>query len=76
MWGMPPLPTNLRTQLEKATIAARDTAESAARAALITLAIERETPFTSMPEDQRRLRRGLRAKARQLGGGAHESRKK
>ena len=36
------------------------------------LAVERPEPFASMSEDQRRLRRGLRAKARQLGGGNRE----
>ena len=66
---MPPLPSDLRSTLEHAIIAARDTAETAARAALIPLAVERPEPFASMSEDQRQLRRGLRAKARQLGGG-------
>jgi len=66
---MSPLPSNLRNQLEKAVVRARDVAEEAARAALITLAVERNAPFASMSEDQRRLRRALRAKARQLGGG-------
>ncbi len=69
---MPPLPTDLRTHLERTVIAARDTAETAARASLIALAVERDAPFASMPEEQRRLRRGLRAKARQLGGGKQE----
>ena len=69
---MPPLPTDLRTHLERTVIAARDVAETAARASLIALAVERDAPFASMPEEQRRLRRGLRAKARQLGGGKQE----
>jgi hypothetical protein len=66
---MPPLPTDLRSHLERTVIAARDTAETAARASLIALAVERDAPFASMSDGQRRLRRGLRAKARQLGGG-------
>ncbi|NUQ36641.1 MAG: hypothetical protein HUU23_02365, partial [Caldilineales bacterium] len=66
---MPPLPSDLRTQLERTVIAARDAAETAARASLIALAVERDAPFTSMSEEQRRLRRGLRAKARRLGEG-------
>ena len=66
---MPPLPSDLRSNLERTVVAARDTAEAAASASLIALAVEREAPFPSMSEEQRRLRRGLRAKARQLGGG-------
>ncbi len=66
---MPPLPSDLRSQLERTVIAARDVAETAARASLIALAVERDAPVASMSEAQRRLRRGLRAKARQLGGG-------
>ena len=67
---MPPLPSKLRNQLEKAVVRARDAAEEAAGAALTTLAVERNAPFPSMSEDQRRLRHALRAKARQLGGGS------
>ena len=66
---MPPLLTDVRSNLDKAIICARDAAENAARAALATLAVERDAPFASMTEDQRRLRRALRAKARQLGSG-------
>ncbi len=66
---MAPLPSDLRSQLEKTVIAARDQAENAARATLTTLAVERAEPFTTMNEAQRRLRRALRAKARQLGEG-------
>ena len=66
---MPPLPSDLRKTLENTIVAARDTAEAAARAALITLAVERAEPFATMSEDQRGRRRALRAKARQLGGG-------
>jgi hypothetical protein len=61
------LPTDLRKTLENAIIAARRAAEEAARAALTTLAVARSEPFATMDEPQRQLRRGLRAKARQLG---------
>jgi len=66
---MPPLPSDLRKTLENTIVAARDTAEAAARAVLTTLAVERPEPFATMKEDQKSLRRALRAKARQLGGG-------
>lgn len=65
---MPALPDTLRTQLEKTVISARDAAEDAARAALERLAVARPEPFSGMDEDQRVLRRALRAKAAQLGG--------
>ncbi|HHY55159.1 MAG TPA: N-6 DNA methylase [Chloroflexi bacterium] len=66
---MPPLPTDLRSQLESTVIAARTVAEEAAAAALTTLAVSRDDPFPAMNEEQRRLRRALRARARQLGAG-------
>jgi len=66
---MAPLPSDLRSQLEKTVITARDQSEAAARATLTTLAVERTEAFTTMSEAQRRLRRALRAKARQLGEG-------
>ena len=64
---MPPLPSDLRKTLENAIVAARRVAEEAARASLTTLAVARPEPFATMDEAQRSLRRGLRAKARQLG---------
>ncbi|MDI9548462.1 MAG: SAM-dependent DNA methyltransferase, partial [Chloroflexota bacterium] len=67
---MPPLQPDLRKQLENTVIAARDAAEAAASAALVTLAVERSEPFPSLSEDQRSLRRALRAVARQLGEGS------
>ena len=63
------LPSNLRSDLERAVIVARDTAEAAARAVLVTLAVERPEAYPTMNEEQKVLRRALRAKARQLGGG-------
>jgi len=58
---MPALTANLRAELERAVIAARDHAESAARTALGTLDVERAEPFPTMNEDQKRLRRAPRA---------------
>jgi hypothetical protein len=52
---MPPLPSDLRSHLER-TVAARDTAETAAHASLIALAVARDAPFPAMPDAQRRLR--------------------
>lgn len=67
---MPALPRELRKSLESTVIAARNAGEDAARAALSTLAVDRDRPFEGMSEDQRGLRRVLRAKERQLG--SHE----
>src|SRR5260370_35834426 len=67
---MSPLPTELRSLLERAIIKARDVAEEAALAALNTLAVMRDEPFASLNAEQRRLRNALRAKARQLGDGS------
>jgi len=66
---VPTLPAPLCSALEKAVVAARDEAEKAARAALVALAVERPEPFATLPEQARRLRVALRARARQLGGG-------
>ena len=62
------LPTGLRRQLEAAVLSGRREAEAGARAALSSLGVtEREKP-SHLTEAQARLRRGLRAKQRQLGG--------
>jgi hypothetical protein len=66
---MPPLPTDLRSQLESTIIAARELAERAAAAALTTLAVRRDEAFPAMTDAQRRLRRALRQYARHLGEG-------
>ena len=66
---MPALAAETRSLFEKEVVRARETAETAARAALATLAVERDKPFDSMGEPQRVLRRALRARARQLGQG-------
>jgi hypothetical protein len=62
-----PLPKPLRTQLERSIAAARKTAEIAARTALNQLAVSEAQPFVYLSEQQRLLRRRLRAHARQLG---------
>jgi hypothetical protein len=66
------LPSELFKVVEKAIVAARTAAESAAESAMATLAVKANEPFATMTVDQRRLRNGLRAKARQLGGGSRE----
>ncbi len=62
------LPTDLRRQLESAVLAGRHAAEAGVRAAFSALGVkEREKP-AHLSDPQARLRRGLRAKQRQLGG--------
>ena len=56
-----------RKLLEDACVAGRIAAEQAARAAIGVLAVTAERPPAHLSEEQRQLRRGLRAKARQLG---------
>jgi hypothetical protein len=67
---MPTLPDEVFNLVEESVLAAREAAEEAAQAALNTLAVNRPTPYESMSESARQLRRALRAKARQLGGGS------
>ena len=64
---MPTLASQLRNQLERAVIEARDVAEAGARAALEALAVHHHAPYGHMKPDQRELRNHLRARARQLG---------
>lgn len=61
------LSTELRRQLERTVVDARDVAEEGARAALEALAVDRRDPFEHMSGEQRALRRRLRAHARHLG---------
>lgn len=63
------LSTEHRRQLERAVADARDVAETGARAALGALAVDRRDPFEHMSEEQRALRRRLRAHAQHLGDG-------
>ena len=75
---MKPLPPNLRKQLERTIADARDVAETGARVALETLAVDHREPYAHMSAAQRALRKRLRARARQLGdsrdprSGSHE----
>lgn len=63
---MPALATNLRKDLEKAVIRARDASEAAATAALQVLAVDAERAFDTMSEDQKAHRTALRARMRAL----------
>jgi hypothetical protein len=64
---MPSLQRELRQVLDRTVVEARAAAESAARAALSTLAVDRDKAFDQLSEPDRELRRALRAKERQLG---------
>jgi len=64
---VPVLTSQQRKSLEDACAKGRRASEQAVRAALTSLAITAERPPAHLNEDGRQLRRGLRAKARQLG---------
>ena len=64
---MQPLEKSLRSQLERAVTEARTIAEQAARAALAGLGVDEATPPAHLTEEERILRRKLRAHGRQLG---------
>jgi len=64
---MEPLARPPRKQLEDAVVAARDTAEEAARAALMHLGVGDATLPKHLTDAERELRRRLRAHGRQLG---------
>jgi len=64
---MQPLDKTLRNQLERAVKAARETAETGARAALEQLGVADPAPAPHLNESDRVLRRRLRAHGRQLG---------
>jgi len=61
------LATELRRQLERTVVEARDIAEAGARGALETLAVHHHEPYGHMSGEQRKLRNRLRAHARHLG---------
>jgi len=61
------LPSDLRKQLERTIVQARDIAEEGAKAALEALAVHHHEPYGHMSPEQRKLRRRLRAHARHLG---------
>lgn len=62
------LPADLRRQLESSVLAGRRAAETGVRAAFSALGVEDREKLSHLSEEQARLRRGLRAKQRQLGG--------
>jgi len=64
---MPSLRTDLRGDLEKSIVKARDIAEAAATAALKALAVDQAKPFPHMDEDARALRNRLRERGRAAG---------
>lgn len=64
---MPPLSSNLRNDLGRVIVKARQAAESGARNALDSLAVGHHEPHGSMSLDDRALRNRLRARGRQLG---------
>ncbi|MHC9062359.1 Eco57I restriction-modification methylase domain-containing protein [Nitrospira sp. CMX1] len=64
---MKALASELRKQLGKTVLQAREVAEIGARKALEALAVHEPDPYKHLSEEQRLLRRALRAQARQLG---------
>lgn len=64
---MKALSSELRKQLGKAVLQARAAAETGARKAFEALAVHEPEPYKHLSENQRLLRRALRAQARQLG---------
>lgn len=64
---MAELDATLRNALESQIVKARDVSEAAAHTALRALAVHEREPRSHMNDNQRALRRTLRAKARQLG---------
>ena len=70
---MTALETNLRKQLERAVVKAREIAEAGARAALLTLAVSQPDAYPTMNPEQRAQRTALRAKAKNLGEGTRDA---
>jgi hypothetical protein len=64
---MPTLAVDLRRNLERAIIVAREIAEAGVDAALKALAVTHHEPFPHQSPDEHKLRNHLRAHARQLG---------
>jgi len=61
------LDPKLRSTLEKRIVEARDASEAAARIALESLAVHEREAYANLSEEEKALRRALRAKARLLG---------
>src|SRR5271157_476340 len=64
---MSTLASGLRKQLENVCIAARDAAEAAAQSALQKRAVDQAKPFAHFNDEDKRLRRWLRARGKQAG---------
>ncbi|BCU82862.1 hypothetical protein JIR001_26450 [Polycladomyces abyssicola] len=64
---MPVLSSELRSQLARVVVDAREAAEEGARSALQALAVHHHEPYGPMTPEQRNLRNRLRAHGRQLG---------
>lgn len=64
---MPALDRILRNQLERSVRSAREIAETAARVFLEQLAVDKTKPYKHLGEEEKKLRRRLRAHGRQLG---------
>lgn len=64
---MAPLPSDLRRELEKAVVRARDVAEAGAANALVYLGVEQREAPSGLGQHERDLRVALRAHARALG---------
>lgn len=66
---MPPLPSELRRDLERAVVRAREAAEAGAKASLAVLGVAAGAAPAGLTGDDRDLRTALRARGRSLGGG-------
>src|SRR5208337_2588327 len=64
---MSTLASGLRKQLENVCIQARDRAEAAAQSALQKRAVDQAKPFAHFNDEEKRLRRRLRARGKQAG---------
>ena len=64
---MQPLEKTLRNKLERTVKEAREIAEAAAKASLEQLGVGESAPFSYFSEDEKDIRRRLRAHGRQLG---------
>ena len=71
---MPPLPSDLRHDLDQAVVRARDTAEEGARAAIAVLGVEAAAAPAALGPSDRDLRTALRARGRSIGGGVAAAR--
>lgn len=64
---MPSLRRDLRSQLEKTVLKARELAEQGAHEALTTLGVDQPKAFENLKPEQKQLRNQLRARGRQVG---------